>query len=331
MKVCIYGCGAIGSLIAARLVRGGAEVSVIARGPHLQAIRSDGLSLVSPDGGETLNVSVAASDDPNDLGEQDVVFLTLKSHMLADIADSIIPMLGTETMVVTACNGIPWWYFHGTEEFACPELASVDPGRHLWNTIGPERAIGCVVYTAASVVSPGVVRHVFGDRFAIGEPDGRRSERIQLLAELMRSGGFEIDVDMNIRVPIWIKLVANVAYNPVSLITGKALDAMIDDEATNGLLTAAMQEATVVADSLNINVPVSPEYLHTATRKLGAHKTSMLQDFEAGRSLELEPIVGAVIELAHMHGVATPSLDMIYRLAANKTSDGGKGDNSKIH
>jgi 2-dehydropantoate 2-reductase len=319
MKVCIYGCGAIGSLIAARLSHGGADVSAVARGPHLQAMLEHGLTLVPADGDHRINARIAASEQPADLGVQDVVFLTLKSHMLPDIAAAIDPLLGPDTLVVTACNGMPWWYSYGLDrDYGIAELDSVDPGGKLWHSIGPERAIGCAVYPAARISEPGIVQHVFGDRFSLGEPDGSASERLSKLAELMRAGGFDITLDEDIRANLWTKLVANAAYNPVSLVTGKTLGEMIDDEATNGLLVGIMREATAVAESLGVTIPVTPEQLIEVTRQLGNHKTSMLQDFEVGRSLELGPIVQAVTEIGKIRGVPTRSLDMIYGLALAK-------------
>jgi 2-dehydropantoate 2-reductase len=319
MKVCIYGCGAIGGLIAARLTHGGADVSAVARGPHLEAMLEHGLTLVDPDGDKKINARVAASEQPADFGVQDVVFLTLKAHMLPDIAAAIEPLLGPDTLVVTACNGVPWWYSYGlSRDYGIAELDSVDPGGQLWTMIGPERAIGCAVYPAARLIEPGIVQHVFGDRFSLGEPDGSSGERLNRLAELMRAGGFEITLDEDIRVNLWTKLVANAAYNPVSLVTGKTLGEMIDDEATHGLLVGIMGEVIEVAESLDVLVPLSPEALIDVTRQLGNHKTSMLQDFEADRSLELGPIVAAVIEIGKLRGVPTRSLDMIYGLALAK-------------
>jgi 2-dehydropantoate 2-reductase len=319
MKVCVYGCGAIGSLIAVRLAAAGAIVSVVARGAHLDAIRSNGLQLVPLDGGEPETVQVVATDNPAELGEQDVVFLTMKSHAVPAVAAEIAPLLGDNTLVVTAANGIPWWYFHGLAGDA-REIASVDPGLKLWNAIGPERAIGCVVYPAAKIESPGVVRHVFGDRLTIGVPDGRSHARVNELAKLLESAGFVAPVQDDIRVDIWTKLVANAAFNPVSVMTGKTLGEMIDDQATCELLRKIMAEVVAVAAAYDVVPAMSPDELLAATRQLGSHKTSMLQDLEAGRSLELAPIVGAVIEMAGMSGVAVPNLTMAHQLAAARAT-----------
>lgn len=321
MKICVYGCGAIGSLIAVRLAATDADVriSVVARGPHLDAIRANGLQLLPVEGGEPELVRVTATDDPAELGEQDIVFLTMKSHAVPAIVDKIAPLLGTHTLVVTAANGIPWWYFHGLPGDV-QEIASVDPGLKLWNAIGPRRAIGCVAYPAAKIESPGVVRHVFGDRLTIGVPDGSSRARVNELAKLLESAGFVAPVQDDIRIDIWTKLIANAAFNPVSVMTGKTLGEMIDDEATCGLLRKIMAEAVAVAAAYGVAPAMSPEELLEATRQLGGHKTSMLQDLEAGRGLELGPIVGAVIELAGMRGVPVPNLTMAYELAAARAA-----------
>jgi 2-dehydropantoate 2-reductase len=314
MKICVYGCGAIGSLVAARLSAAGNEVCAVARGEHLAAIQSGGLTLLA-DGTDSITAGIVASDDPALLGEQDFVFLTMKSHAVPAIADAIEPLLGEHTAVVTATNGIPWWYFRGVPNVSeAPELRSVDPGKKLWRAIGPERALGCVVYPAAVLVEPGVVKHVFGDRFAIGEPDGASSQRIEALANCLQGAGFVAPIQEDIRGDIWTKLVANAAFNPVSVITGKTLGGMIDDEATCNLLRNIMEEVTAVADAYGVATSMTADELIDATRQLGAHKTSMLQDFEAGRALELGPIVGAVRELGALRGVAVPNLTMVYQL-----------------
>jgi len=325
MKVCVYGCGAIGGLLAARLAASGAAVSVVARGKQLEAIRESGLRLLPPDGGKANVAHVAATDDPTEFPPQDVVFLTMKSHAVPEVAPFIEPLLGPETMVVTATNGIPWWYFYGLEgRYGSPELSSVDPGRRLWNAIGPERAIGCVVYPAGAVTSPGVVQHIFGDRFALGEPATGQSERLCKITGLLRAAEFDAPVQDDIRVDIWTKLVANAAFNPVSVMTGKSLGAMIDDPAVNSLLLSIMQEVVDVAAALGVRPALTPVELIDAMRALGAHDTSMLQDWRAGRALELGPVVQVVLELAAWRGVATPSLSMAAALVAEMSNKKGQ-------
>jgi 2-dehydropantoate 2-reductase len=319
MKICIYGCGAIGSLIAARLADAGTEVSALARGAHLDAIRANGLTLLPANDGEPLTVSINATDNPAEIGKQDVVFLTMKSHAVPAIAAAIAPLLGPDTVVVTAYNGLPWWYFYGVDnDFGIPGLTSVDPGKKLWESIGPERALGCVVYPAAAIESPGVVRHVFGDRFTIGEPNGRDSVRSAAIFGTMGLAGFAMEISNDIRTDLWAKLVANAAFNPVSVVTGKTLSEMMDDMATCRLLEHVMAEVIDVANTLAVAVPVTPAQLLKATRQLGAHKTSMLQDFEAGRDLEMGSVVDAVLEVASLRGVSVSNLKVVQDLVHAK-------------
>lgn len=318
-RICIYGVGAIGGFLAARLANTGAEVTGVARGEQLAAIRERGLTLV--EAGAESNFSIRCVEHPSELGPQDFVFLTMKSHTAPSIAKPIAPLLGPGTGVVTAFNGFPWWYSYGeTLAAELPVLGSVDPGGVLWEAIGPERAIGSVVYPAARVAEPGVIEHVFGNRFSIGEPDGSTSPRLKRLSQILEQAGFDIAVIPNIRVEIWLKLVANAAFNPVSLLTGQTINQMLDDADTYAQLVRIMYEVGDVAAALGIRLPVEPEQLIELTRPFGAHKTSMLQDVEAGRDLELETIVGAVVELAHLHEVATPSLDAAFALARERAN-----------
>ena len=315
-KICVYGVGAIGGLLASRLAMAGHPVTGIARGPQLDAIRHNGLTLLAD--GESHQVAIECVERPADAGPQDIVFLTLKSHVLPAIAADIGPLLGPETIVVTAMNGLPWWYFFGTGQTDNTPLESVDPGGALWRNIGPERAIGAVVFPAARVVEPGVIEHVFGTRFALGEPDSRSSERIHALSAVLEEAGFSAPVLADIRTELWTKLVANAAYNPVSILTGSTLGALLDDPGTTAVLERLMNECTAVANALGIEPTMPPAELLERTRALGAHKTSMLQDLEAGRSVELDPIVGSVHELAERAGVDTPALDFVVALARQR-------------
>lgn len=316
MKICVFGTGAIGGYLAAKLAASNAQLTCIARGKQLEAIRSHGLTLIEND--RRQNLRVECTDRPDQVGQQDVVFVTLKSHMVPLAAVDIAELLGPDTAVVTAYNGIPWWYFYGQRGNESTALDSVDPGRRLWQHIGPERAIGCVVYPAARVIEPGVIEHQFGNRFALGEPDGTDSARLRALSAQLVAAGLEAPVSRSIRTGIWTKLVANASYNPVSVLTCSSLARMIDDIAVNRLLRRMMQEAIGVAAALGITLPVSAAELLEATRPLGEHQTSMLQDLKAGRSLELDPIVGAVQELGRLHAVPTPTLDTILALAKQK-------------
>jgi len=317
-RICIYGVGAIGGLLAARLALAGEQVTGIARGAQLDAIREQGLTLVAD--GERRTARFSCVDSPAEAGIQDFVLLTLKSHALPGIVQSIGPLLGPDTTVVTACNGLPWWYFYGASTDGRDEtLESVDPGGRLWCTIGPERALGCVVYPAARVIEPGVVAHVFGDRFSLGEPvvDAVGPRSIEL-ANILAGAGFDAPLAGDIRAEIWLKLVANAAYNPVSILTGGTIGKMLDDPAVSGLLQAMMNESVTVAAALGVTLPLEPAQLLAATRPFGAHRTSMLQDLDAGRSVELDPIVFAITELARRYGLATPLLDSIAALAAQR-------------
>jgi len=319
-KICVYGVGAIGGLLASRLAMAGHPVTGIARGAQLDAVRHNGLTLKSD--GVSHQVAIECVERPADAGPQDIVFLTLKSHALPAIAADIGSLLGPDTIVVTAMNGLPWWYFFGTGQTDAEPLESVDPGGALWRSIGPERAIGAVVFPAARVVEPGVIEHVFGSRFALGEPDGQlqkpESERISALSALLEAAGFSAPVLDDIRTELWTKLVANAAYNPVSILTGGTLGDLLNDPGTCAVLERLMKECTAVANALGIEPTMPPEELLERTRALGAHKTSMLQDLEAGRSVELEPIVGSVHELAERAGVDTPALDFVVALARQR-------------
>ena len=321
MKVCVFGTGAIGGYLAARLADSDAELTCIARGKQLEAIRSRGLTLIENDSRQ--NHRVNCTDQPAEAGPQDVVFITLKSHTVPAAAAGITELLGPDTAVVTAYNGVPWWFFYGHQGSESVTLESVDPGRGLWDQIGPERAIGCVVYPAARVVEPGVIEHQFGNRFAVGEPDGNQTPRLESIAAQLVAAGLEAPLESSIRTGICTKLVANASYNPVSVLTGSSLGRMINDVAVNRLLCRMMQEGIEVAASLGISVPLSPAELLEATRPLGEHKTSMLQDLEAGRSLELDPIVGAVQELGRLHAIPTPTIDIILALAKQKATLAG--------
>lgn len=321
MKVCVFGAGAIGGYLAAKLALAGGQVTCIVRGNHLKAIRKNGLTLIENERSET--VEVDCTDRPQDAGPHDVVFVTLKSHAVGPAVEGIIAVLGADTVVVTANNGVPWWYFYGLDVAGSPELQTVDPGRRLWRKIGPERAIGCVVYPAARLTGPGIVEHIFGNRFAIGEPDGSNSARLRSLSAMLVKAGLDAPVSADIRSGIWTKLVANASYNPVSLLTGSTLGEMIDDNAVCRLMTRMMDEAIAVAAASGATVPLTADELLQATRPFGEHKTSMLQDFEVGRAVELDPIVGAVQELGRLNSVPTPTIDTILALARQKAELAG--------
>ena len=324
MRVCVYGAGAIGGYLAALLARTGCEVSAIARGAHLQAIRQRGLTLEMA--GERIRERVAATDDPGELPRQDYVIVTLKAHAIPGVVAAMQPLLGPETAVVSAVNGLPWWYFHKLESpFAERTLRSTDPEARIWRGIGPHRALGCVVHPACEVAAPGLVRHLSGDKFVVGEPSGERTPRAQALAALLREAGVKAPLRSRVRDDIWVKLWGNLALNPLSALTGATLDALATTPGTRAIAREMMVEAQAVGEAFGTRFAVDAEQRIDAAARVGAHRTSMLQDLELGRPLENAAMVGAVQELAQLVGLATPTIDLIHnllkaRLAFRKTT-----------
>ncbi|TYO85170.1 ketopantoate reductase [Oceanicella actignis] len=317
IKICIFGAGAIGGFMGARLAADpeatGADVSLVARGPHLAAIREKGLTLIEQE--RELNVRVRATDDPSELGPQDYVVLTLKAHSAPAVVDAMQPLLGPDTAVVTGVNGVPWWYFH---RFGGPlegtRLQSVDPGGRQWEGIGPERAIGCVVYPAAEIAAPGVVRHVEGWRFTLGEPSGERSERALRLSRALTAAGFKAPVRPRIRDEIWVKLWGNLSFNPISALTLATLDAICADPGTRAVARSMMLEAQRIAEKLGVKFPIDVDRRIEGAAAVGAHRTSMLQDLEAGRPMEIDALVTAVQELGRLVDEPTPTIDVVHAL-----------------
>jgi 2-dehydropantoate 2-reductase len=322
LKLAVYGAGAIGGLLGARLAAAGVEVGLIARGAHLAAIRERGLELRHA--GDSLTVHPAATDDPAGLGPQDYVILTLKAHQVPGVVEAMQPLLGPETAVVTAVNGVPWWYFHGLEGPWCDRrLASVDPGDVQWRGIGPERAIGCVVYPAAEVTAPGVVELVEGDRFSLGEPSGERTERVERLARALVAAGLKAPVRPRIRDEIWVKLWGNLSLNPISALTCATLDMICADPGARGVARAMMLEAQAIAERLGVRFPIDVDRRIDGGGAVGAHRTSMLQDLERGRPLELDALVTAVQEMGRMVGLPTPSIDIVLALTRLRARTAG--------
>lgn len=322
MKVCVYGAGAIGGLLGARLARLGKDVTLIARGEHLAAMRAKGLTVKGPDG--TFTVTPRVTDDPAEAGPQDYVIVALKAHAVAAITDKMAPLLGPKTAVVMAVNGVPWWYFHGFDgPLRDRRLKSVDPDGKQWDLIGPERAIGCVVYPAAEIVEPGVIHHIEGNRFSLGEPDNSKSPRARALSRALIAAGLKAPVKADIRTEIWVKLWGNVAFNPLSALTGGTLKSIGEDPGTRAIARAIMDEAEAVAKALGVSMPIDMKKRLDGAVGVGEHKTSMLQDFERGRAPELDAIVGAVAELGRIAGVPTPHIDMIYALTHHKAVSAG--------
>ncbi len=313
-RICIFGAGAIGGLIGARLaMKGEADVSLVARGPHLAAMQANGLTLKQ--GGENFILHPKVTDTPAELGPQDFIILTLKAHGIPGVIDQLQPLLGPDTAILFAQNGIPWWYFHGTGgPHEGRTLESVDPGGTIWKRIGPERALGTVVWQAAEIEAPGVIAHHYGDRMPIGEPTGEKSERVTALSKLLTSAGIKSPVRPNLRNEIWLKLWQNLSFNPVSVLTNGTLGELGADPGTRRVVGAMMEEARAVAETFGIKFLVDVEERIDMTAKAGAHRTSMLQDVEAGRPTELDALLGVVIELAGIVGKDTPSLKLVYDL-----------------
>lgn len=317
MKVCVYGAGAIGGQVAAALARSGVEVSVVARGPHLAAMREKGLTLI--DGDDRFTVRPRCSEDARDLGPQDYVIVALKAHSVPGVVDRLKPLLGPDTAVVTAANGVPWWYFykHGGP-LDGRRLETVDPGGRQWDAIGPERAIGCVLWQAAEIVEPGVVQLTHGNRMPLGEPDGGRSERVERLSKAMMAAGLKSPVKNRIRDEMWMKLWGNLSFNPVSVLTHGTLERLASDPDSRVVVRAMMVEAREIAEKLGVKFAMDVDKRIDVAREVGAHKTSMLQDLESGRPMELDALVGVVIELGRLVGVATPMIELVYGLVRQR-------------
>ena len=322
MKVCIYGAGAIGGHLGAKLAYSGVEVSLVARGPHLEAIRENGLRLRTT-GGEIV-ARVPASDDPGELGQQDFVILTLKAHQASAAAVAMQPLLGPNTAIVTAMNGIPFWYFYGLEgRWRDHRLNSVDPGGVLWDTLGPQRVIGCVVYSAAEVVEPGVIVHEYGERYALGEPDGSKSERVVAISKALSAAGLKAPVKTRIRDELWFKLWGNLSFNPISVLTLATLGEMAGDPGTRAVARAMMIEAQSIAEKLGVKFAMDVEKRMDLTRDVGAHKPSTLQDLERGRPMEIDALVTAVQEMGALTETPTPSIDAILALVRQRARTAG--------
>ncbi len=317
MKICIYGAGAIGGLMGAKLARAGQDVTVIARGPHLAAIQAKGLKLFSE--GEEILVHPRAVEDPAAAGRQDYVIVAVKTTGVASIAERMGPLLGPDTAVVTAMNGIPWWYFWNQDgAWKDRQLASIDPGGRLWRAIPPARCIGCVVYPAAEIVEPGVVRHGYGNRFMLGEPGGESSKRVEALAKALSEAGFKAPVRAKIRDDIWLKLWGNLSFNPVSALTQGTLAGMANDPAVRAVVRAMMVEAEKVARALGVDLPVDVDTRIGWARDVGEHKTSMLQDLEQGRPMEIDALTGVVAEMGDLVGIETPTIEAVLALVRHR-------------
>ena len=313
MKICVIGAGAIGGLMGAKLALAGEEVTVIDQGAHLKAIQENGLKLIWEDGTEHVAEVAKATDKVEEAGEQDLIILSLKAHYLDQVAKDIPKITGPDTMIVTIQNGIPWWYFHNHGgEFEGRRLESLDPDGVLGKYIDGDKIIGCVVYPACAVEAPGVIRHVEGDRFPVGELDGSESDRVQKLHDLLVNAGFRSRVLDDIRSEIWLKAWGNLSFNPISALTHATLVDICQFRETRKLAESMMQEAQNIAEKLGITFRHSIEKRIAGAEGVGAHKTSMLQDVEAGRSLETEALIGAILELAQITDTPAPSIEAVY-------------------
>ena len=315
MKITVYGAGAIGGHLGAMMSRAGYDVSLIARGPHLEAMRANGLKQITRD--EEFVTYPHMTDDPSTLGPQDYVIMALKSYQAPGVVEAIQPLLGSDTTVATAMNGIPWWYFFKLSgKWENHLIKSVDPDDRQWKQIGPERAIGCITYVASEVIEPGVIKSAGASfRYQIGEPDGSASERCKRLQSAVESSGITCQIRPDIRNDIWIKLMGNVAYNPTSALTLAHTGAMVDDPRMDVLIRRLMAEVTSIGVALGAAPGNRVDARIKATREgAGFHKTSMLQDLERGRPMEIMPIVGAAAELAELAGVSTPTIDTLLAL-----------------
>jgi len=314
MRICVFGAGAIGGYVAARLATvDGVDLSLVARGPHLDAIRANGLRLI--EAGEESVHPVRATANASELGTQDCVILGLKAHSISPALDAIAPLLGPDTVVVTAQNGIPWWYFYKSGgALDGTRIEAVDPGGRIWERIGPERAIGCVPYPAADVPEPGVIRHVEGVRFPLGEPSGERTDRVEAISRALIAGGLKAPVRSDIRSDIWVKLWGNLSFNPISALTGGTLVEIVEDPGTRAVARAMMVEGQAIGEKLGIKFPVDVDRRIVGAGEVGAHKTSMLQDLERGRPMEIDALVTSVQELGRLLAIPTPAIDTVLAL-----------------
>jgi len=313
MKICVVGAGAIGGLMGAKLALAGEDVTLIARGAHLDAIRQNGLKLIEEDGAERVARNVKATSRLSEAGAQDIVILALKAHQVEPIAKELPALFGPDTIVVTTQNGIPWWYFqkHGGE-FEGRRVETVDPSGTLMASVEVERILGCVVFPAAEIVAPGVVRVIEGNRFPVGELDGSESERVKMVTALFTKAGFKSPVLKNVRGEIWLKLWGNLSFNPISALTHSTLVDICQFPLTRQLAANMMTEAQTIANKLGIEFRVSLEKRIAGAENVGKHKTSMLQDIEIGRAIEIDALVGAVVELGRLTQTPTPHIDAVY-------------------
>ena len=313
MKITVFGAGAIGGFMGARLALAGQDVTLIARGPHLAAMREKGLELISE--GRTEVARPRCTGDPREVGPQDYVILGVKAHSLPGIVDAVQPLLGPDTTLVPAVNGVPWWYFykHGGP-YEGTRLQTVDPGGVLWEKLSPGRVVGCIVYPATDLVEPGVIEHTYSNRFDIGEPDGSKSPRAQAFSKAMIEAGFRCPVRTRIRDNLWIKLWGNLSFNMICALTMSDLSSVTTDPGTRAVARQMMVEAQAVAEKLGVQFPLDVDARIAGAADVGVHKPSTLVDLERGRPMEIDPLLGAVVEMGRLVGLPTPTCDVVLSL-----------------
>jgi 2-dehydropantoate 2-reductase len=311
LRYLVAGAGAIGAYIGARMAKCGEEVTLFARGPHLRAMQERGIQVISPEG--DFEAHPRMIDRLDDAGPVDVIFLGVKAHGLTQLAPQLRPLLQENTSVVSMNNGIPWWYFQAEPtQFSEFRLEKVDPGGVIAQSIDFRHVVGCLVYLATEIARPGVIRHTEGNRISLGEPDGSRSERTRLISAALVKAGLKAPITTHIRTEVWVKILGNIAFNPISALTRATIAQMAGDRAVRELVRNIMMETEAVAAKLNIEIPISLDARIAGAEKMGQHKSSMLQDLEAGRPLELETVVGAVLEIAEKLGVSMPNTRAVY-------------------
>ncbi|HEU4441785.1 MAG TPA: 2-dehydropantoate 2-reductase [Burkholderiales bacterium] len=321
MKICVYGAGAIGGLMAAWLSRAGHDVSVVARGAQLDAIRRDGLRVRSRGGTESFRIKAEAQ--PEKLAPQDYVLVTVKAQSLTDVATTIAPLLGPDTSVVTAMNGVPWWFFHGMRKRDA-HLESLDPGGKLARAIPTERIVGCVIHLAASTPEPGLVSHNMGARLILGEPGGENTLRTRRIADALAAAGFEIVVTNTIEKEFWVKLLGNVSFNPVSALTVSTADRLIESPEVKSYMVQIMREVLAIGRAVGVDANIDPEARIDMARALGPFKTSMLQDLEAGKRLEIDGLLAGTLEIARKAGVRAPFTESLFGLIRARAQSTGQ-------
>ena len=330
-KICVFGAGAIGGYLACSLKKTNADISIIARGEHKKVIERKGLKLIKDNKEKSYNFKV--TDNPIELPVQDFIFLSVKAHSITGILDSLLPIVGEKTSIISVINGIPWWYFYkaNTDTMLDDQhIESVDPNGRIWKTLGPEKAIGCVVYPACEIVEPGVIKHTEGDRFSLGEPDGINSERLKIISDLLIAGGLKAPQKKNLRNEIWVKLWGNCSFNIVSALTGSTLDELGKDMETINLIKAIMKECQLVGEKIKIKFSISLDHRINAATSILGHKPSTTQDLEANKPLEIDPIMGSIIEIGNKLNIEMPMLKATYTLIKLKAENLGLYKRSKI-